>query len=430
MLGHYHLETLIEISSGGVVGVAEVSSIFVAAGLNSPEVIADPYPYYDRLRAASPVYGYADLPPGTVPGQDEPNVSWAVLRYADVAEAARDPQTFSSTDPLQAASTAPTLMLVNDDPPRHSALRAIAHKDFTPRRILDKGPWVAQAAAEILAPCGGRSFDFMTEVAPVLPARVMAKVIGVDDAVVPRFRNWATAFMLSADLTPADRESSNHEVAGFFADHVTRRYAQIDNGGEPPDDLVTALIREESDGQHLSRDEVIRFCVTLLVAGAETTTFLLGNLAATLLKHPELFGAVRADRSLIKPFIQETLRHSGPPQRLFRIATRDTRLGSADIKAGDWVALFYAAANHDPDVFEAPAEFRLNRPNANQQLTFGHGIHHCLGAGLARLEAECFLNALFDGFIAMEPGDGSLVRQTASLLNYGLDRCPVRLIPA
>lgn len=410
--------------------MGKISAPFAAADLNSPDVIANPYPYYDQLRTASPVYGYADLPPGTVPGQDEPKICWAVLRHADVVQAARDPQTFSSADPLQAGSTAPTLMLVNDDPPRHSILRAIAHKAFTPRRILDMGPWVAQVAAEILAPCGGRSFDFMTDVAPVLPARVMARVIGVDDAQAPRFRNWATAFMLSAELTPADREASNHDVAAFFVNHVNRRYAEIDAGGEPSDDLVTALIREAADGQRLSRDEVIRFCITLLVAGAETTTFLLGNLAATLLEHPALCGAMRADRSLIKPFIQETLRHSGPPQRLFRIATCDTRLGSANIKAGEWVALFYAGANHDPEVFDAPAEFRLNRPNANQQLTFGHGIHHCLGAGLARLEAECLLNALFDRFVAIEPGNGLRLRQTASLLNYGLDRCPVRLIPA
>lgn len=409
--------------------MAVAETAIQAARLNSPEVIANPYPYYDQLRAASPVHGYVDLPPGTVPGQDEPKISWAVLRHADVVEAARDAQTFSSADPLQAESTAPTLMLVNDDPPRHSKLRAIAHKAFTPRRILEKGPWVAQVAAEILAPCGGRSFDFMTDVAPVLPARVMAKVIGVDDAQAPRFRNWATAFMLSADLTPEAREASNREVAAFFVDHVNRRYALIEHGGDPPDDLVTALILEDSDGQRLTRDEVTRFCITLLVAGAETTTFLLGNLAATLLEQPQLFSAMRADRSLIKPFIQEVLRCSGPPQRLFRIATRDTRLGSADIKAGDWVALFFAAANHDPQVFDDPNTFRLNRPNANQQLTFGHGIHHCLGAGLARLEAECLLSALLDGFAALEPGDGPPVRQTASLLNYGLERCPVRLIP-
>lgn len=406
----------------------EASGAFSAADLSRPEVIASPYAYYDRLRPLSPVYGYADLPPGTVPGRDEPKNCWAVLRYAHVVEAARAPEIFSSADPLQAESSAPTLMLVNEDPPRHSELRAIAHKAFTPRRILDKAPWVARAAAEVLAPCAGRSFDFMDEVAPVLPARVMAQVIGVDDDQAPRFRDWATAFMLSADLTPAEREASNREVAAFFADHVRRRYDLIAAGGDPPDDLVTALIREESDGGRLTLDEVIRFCITLVVAGSETTTFLLGNLVAALIDHPELFSQMRADRSLIKPFIQETLRCSGPPQRLFRIATADVRLGDAEIKAGDWVALFFAAANHDPDVFDDPGAFRLNRPNANQQLTFGHGIHHCLGAGLARLEAECLLAALLDDFAAVEPGDGPRVRQTASLLNYGLERFPVRLV--
>jgi cytochrome P450 len=409
-------------------GLVTKERAFSAAALASPEVIANPYPFYDQLRAGSPVYGYRDLPPGTVPGQDEPKTCWAVLRYADVSEAARDPATFSSADPLQADSSAPTLMLVNEDPPRHGELRAIAHKAFTPRRILDKAPWVAAAAAEVVSSCADRDIDFMAEIAPVLPARVMAQVIGVDDIHAPLFRNWATAFMLSADLTPAQREASNAEAAAFFIDHVTRRYALIGSGAEAPDDLVTALIREEADGGRLTPDEVIRFCLTLVVAGAETTTFLLGNLVATLLDHPELYAALRADRALIKPFIQETLRCSGPPQRLFRIASVDTELGGARIRAGDWVALFFGAANHDPEVFEDPHAFRMNRPNANQQLTFGHGIHHCLGAGLARMEAEALLNAMLDRFVAVEPGQGPRVRQTASLLNYGLDHCPVRLV--
>ena len=236
--------------------------------------------------------------------------------------------------------------------------------------------------------------------------------------------------MLSADLSPAEREASNSEAAGFFIDHVSRRYALLAGGGQAPDDLVTALIREESNGQRLTPDEVIRFCLTLVFAGAETTTFLLGNLVAALLAHPDLYGRMRADRALIKPFIQETLRWSAPPQRLFRIASADCRLGGAEIAAGDWVALLFAAANHDPDVFDDPSAFRLDSPNAHQQLTIGNGVHHYLGAGLASLEAECLVTAMLDRFVVLKPGEGPLIRQTASLLNYGQDHCPARLIEA
>ena len=405
----------------------ENSGKFKAGDLANPSVIANPYPHYDLLRAGSPVWGYKDLPPGTVPGQDEPKTTWAVLRYSDVVSAAREPLTYSSADPLQAESSAPTLMLVNHDPPRHTELRAIAQKAFTPRRITDKAPWVAHAARQLLAESAAEEFDFMDHVAPMLPARVMAHILGVADSVVPRFRKWATAFMLSADLTPQEREASNQEVVAFFLDHVSQRYETIRKGVEPPDDLLTAFIREEADGGRLTFDEVVRFCVTLVVAGAETTTFLLGNVAATMVDQPELVARMRSDRELVKPFILETLRHSGPPQRLFRIATRDTTLRDAKIREGDWVALFFAAANHDADVFESPHEFKINRPNINQLLTFGHGIHHCVGSMLARLEAECLMNAILDSGRVLRAGDAPRVRQTASLLNYGLDRLPVRL---
>lgn len=408
----------------------DASGEFSASELASRKVIANPYPYYDLLRAASPVWGYRDLPPGTIPGQDEPKTAWAVLRYNDVALAARDPLTFSSADPLQSESSAPTLMLVNDDPPRHTALRIIAQRVFTPQRIAEKAPWVSAAVKEILAQVGPDEFNFMDTVAPVLPARVMAMLLGADDSIYPKFRKWATAFMLSADLTPAEREASNQEVAGFFLDHVTQRYADIKRGIEPPNDLLTAFIQEEGEGKQLTFEEVVRFCVTLVVAGAETTTFLLGNVAATMIDQPEITERMRADRSLVKPFLLETLRHSGPPQRLFRIATKDTMLGGANIKAGDWVAVFFAAANHDPEVFEDPHTFKLGRPNANKHFTFGHGIHHCAGAALASLEAECLMNALLDHPGKLCAGEAPRVRQTASLLNYGLDKLPVRLTAA
>jgi cytochrome P450 len=126
--------------------------------------------------------------------------------------------------------------------------------------------------------------------------------------------------------------------------------------------------------------------------------------------------------------MEETLRRDGPPQRLFRVALEDIDVGGAAVKAGDWAAIFFAAANRDPEVFEDPDALILNRPNIKQHMTFGHGIHHCMGAGVARMEGDKLLNGILDTYRALEPGSGPMVRQRGGLLNYGLERCPVAFL--
>ena len=130
----------------------------------------------------------------------------------------------------------------------------------------------------------------------------------------------------------------------------------------------------------------------------------------------------------MRPFIEESIRRDGPIQRLHRECTQDYEIGGTTIRAGDWVAVFFASANRDPAVWEAPNEFRLNRPNINRQLTFSHGIHHCMGSGVARNEASILINGLLDRYKSIEPA-GERRRQTGGLLNYGLDTCPVNLVP-
>lgn len=193
-----------------------------------------------------------------------------------------------------------------------------------------------------------------------------------------------------------------------------------------PDSLITALLKAEVDGEQLTLDEIIRFCITLVVAGSETTTFLLGNLLYNLATMPDIRAKLAADRSLIDAFIDESLRHGGPPQRLFRIATQDVEVGGRLIREGEWVALFFAAANHDPAVFPEPAKFDIARPNLNKQLTFGVGIHHCLGSALARMEGRALIEAVLDHMEDVSLGHEAPVPQRASLLNHGLDRLTLR----
>ena len=190
---------------------------------------------------------------------------------------------------------------------------------------------------------------------------------------------------------------------------------------------MSAFIQAEAEGKSLTKDEVIRFCLTLVVAGAETTGYLLGNLIDVLADRPDVFSLLKEDRTQIRAFIEESLRRDGPVQRLHRVCVQDYEIGGAQIKAGDWVAIFHASANRDPAVFENPNEFILGRPNMGKQMTFGHGIHHCMGSGIARAEATHLLNGILDRCTAIKPA-GERKRQRGGLLNYGLETCPVEFV--
>lgn len=402
----------------------EVAALVEA--LPKGDTIASPYALYEKLRPHCPAWGYRDYPPGTVPDADEPVTAWVLLDYAHVSAAARDHRVFSSRDPLQEQSSAPTLMLVNHDNPEHDRLRGIVNMAFSRRRVEALEPWVGEIVNDMLSRLGDGEVEVMDALAARIPARIMVGLLGLPDDVVEKFRRWATAFMLSADLAPEEREASNMELVQYFTATIERLYGALEKGEPVPDSLITALLKAEVDGEQLTLDEIIRFCITLVVAGSETTTFLLGNLLYNLATMPEIRARLAADPSLIDAFIDESLRHSGPPQRLFRIATQDVEIGGRLIREGDWVALFFAAANHDPAVFPVPSKFDITRTNLNKQLTFGVGIHHCLGSALARMEGRALIAAIVGCMDDVCLGRDAPVQQRASLLNHGLDSLTLR----
>ncbi len=397
--------------------------------LSRPEVIADPYPFYAALRDQSPLFGYSDLPPGTIPGDDVAPSSWAVLSHAQVTEVSKRPDIYSSRDPLQEASGAPTLMLVNHDDPEHRALRNTVQRFFTSSALAPQLDWLAVTSDQLIADMMGKPVDVMGGIAADLPAMMMTRMLDMPFEDFPKFRRWATAFMLSAPLTPEQRSVSNNEMLAYFAGQVQERAEALNkqDGSGTGGDFVSMLLQEQQGKPGLSVEEVIRFCFTLVVAGAETTTGLIGNLFWVAATQPEAFTQLRTDEALIDVFIEETLRIAGPPQRLFRIATQDTQLGDQIIRKDDWVAVFFAAANHDPAVWESPHEFRLDRPNPRAHFSFGHGVHQCLGAMLVRIEARAVLRALRERCARIEPGPEGFVRQTATQLSYALDTCSVLL---
>lgn len=396
--------------------------------LATPAIIANPYPAYDALRANSPVSGYADWPPGTVPGQDEPLQAWALLKYDQVLAAAKDHQTFSSAN-FQQGTGAPSLMLVNHDDPEHANLRRLVSLAFTPRRVRELHPQVVAVVKELLDALPAGDCDIVSELCGHLPARLMLRMLGLPAELSAAFQRWANAFMLSAAMSAEERGASNVEMVSYFQKTVAERAARLARGEPPSGDLIDALLSAEAEGKKLSHEEVWRFCFTLVVAGSETTMYYATNCLHVLVDRPDLFAALQADRSLISRFQSEVLRRTGPPQRLFRKVLRDVEIGGKKIAAGEWIALFYAAANHDPDVFADPYEFRLDRPNANAQLSFGHGIHYCLGAPLANLEVECLLNGILDRFQGMRRGRAPAVPQTATLLQHSFTSIPVQFEP-
>ena len=215
--------------NSAVRGASREAEALVEA-LPKGDTIASPYALYEKLRPHCPAWGYRDYPPGTVPDADEPVTAWVLLDYAQVSAAARDHRVFSSRDPLQEQSSAPTLMLVNHDNPEHDRLRGIVNMAFSRRRVEALEPWIGDIVNDMLSRLGDGEIEVMEALAARIPARIMVGLLGLPDEVVEKFRHWATAFMLSADLSPAQREASNRELVEYFTATVSRLHAALDKG--------------------------------------------------------------------------------------------------------------------------------------------------------------------------------------------------------
>jgi cytochrome P450 len=406
------------------------SSAEAIRALTTPEGITEPYPLYAALRESSPVYGLVDYPVGSIPGQDDPVTAWAVLKHDQVTQVLRDTETFSSRDPKQDPPGAPSIIFGRNDPPVHTAERRLANQAFTRSRVNAVRPWLQDYIGGLVDDLPlNQDVDVMQAIAYGTPSMVMTRFFGTPAADAARYRGWSQAFMLSAEMTAEERFASHMEMAGYFWELATaRRQAQEDK--DPGSyDFIDALVHAEEDGHQLPVEEILRYCVTVLAGGAETSMYTIGNLLAGMAQRPQIAAQLREDRTLVMPFIQETLRLTGPAQRLFRVTTRETTLGGKVIGEGERIAVFFAAANTDPAVFEDPLAFRLDRSNSNRHLSFGLGAHACLGSPLALLTAEVLMNAVLDRFDTVEFGDTPARRQNATLLINGFSELPLRFTP-
>jgi cytochrome P450 len=349
-----------------------------------PEVIADPYPVYRQLRDHAPVYW-------------SPQAStWVLSRYDDVAAALIDPATYSSASGIFPTPPGVDMtqlflpMLIMSDPPRHTQLRHLVSKAFTPRRIAGVEARIQTLVNNLLDQVSGAgTWDFVSGFAGPLPAIVIADMLGVPREDRDRFRTWSTTLIQSnpirGEFGPGlDAAAALYE---YFSTFLAERRAH------PRDDLMTALVRAEVDGEHLSEEELLGFCLLLLIAGHETTTNLLSNSAVVLAQHPESRRQLADNPALVPAAVEELLRYDSPVQGLGRTLTRQVDLHGQPMKAGDTVLLLFGSANRDDHAFPDADRFDINR-RPERQVAFGRGIHFCLGASLARLEARIALQAL------------------------------------
>jgi cytochrome P450 len=371
------------------------------AGMFDPGIVADPYPVYARWRTQRPVA--------------RPRERMYVLsRFADCEAVLADPAFGRPTEddlrltPRQAQPLARGADGVNArsmlqlNPPDHTRLRRLVSRAFTPARVRELAPRIEELTASLLdgafdGPDG--RFDLIVGLALPLPVAVISELLGIPVADRPRLVAWSDALARSLDpgfLIPEENRARMREARLEFASYL--RGLLPSRRRSPGDDLISALISGHDADGALTEGELVGLCMLLLVAGHETTRSLIGSSVLALLRHPAELAALSADPSLIESAVEEVLRYDPPVQLLTRFALRATSVAGRPIAAGSFVLMFLGAANRDPELCPDPDRFSVQRGgqqrSSNRHLAFGHGIHFCLGAPLARLEAVIALRQL------------------------------------
>jgi cytochrome P450 len=364
-----------------------------------PATVANPYLRFQQLREEDPVHWNQGIN------------SWTLTRYSDVLDALRDQRlsseqisAYSARLPEAAAEKVQPLirlfsdMMLMSDPPDHTRLRKLANKAFTPRVVDQMRSHIQNLVAELLdgieKDCrqDGR-FDVIADLAYPLPAIVISEMLGVPDADRNQFRKWAgdlAAFLGNIRIvaeTAEPAQKSALKLSDYLREIISQRRL------EPQEDLISALVAAEEEGDTFSEAELHSMCIMLMLAGHETTSNLIGNGLLALLQNRDQLERLQADPGMIDSAVEEFLRYESPAQSAARIALEDIEMGGRRIEKGQRVTLILAAANRDPERFSDPDRLDITRED-NRHLSFGFGSHFCLGTDLARLEGQISINAV------------------------------------
>jgi len=384
----------------------------------TPGFSENPYLFYHRMRNEAPVLLSAG--------------NWWVTSYAHVMTVLQDRRFGVEPPPgrpqpmppgYERLSEIPPHML-GRNPPDHTRLRGLVSKAFTPRVVEQLRPHIVQIANDLVDQVMPQSeMDLMADFAFHLPAIVIAEMLGVLSADRSQFKDWSNAIIqgMGMDSTPAERQASldaNLALVNYFDALITTRRAS------PGDDLITRMLEAEEQGNQLSTGEVISSCILLLIAGHETTTNLIGSGTLALLRHPDQLERLRHNPDLMETAIEELLRFESPVQRMMRFANVDLELGGQQVKQGQAVIPMMAAANRDPAAFADPDRLDIAR-NPNPHVGLGRGIHYCLGAPLARLEAAVAFSILLERLPNLRLTDSQPVWYRGSVIR-GLKTLPLQ----
>ena len=378
------------------------------------EIHEDPYPTYTRLRAEAPAYYNPTLD------------FWALSRFQNVWEAIQDWDLYSSAEgvSLERGSGGPP-MIIAMDPPRQQKLRRLVSKAFTPRRVAALEPTIRALTRKHLEPLlATGACDFIQDFAAKLPMDAISTMMDVPESDQDQLRGWADTLLHreegKADIPQAGLEAAG-KLARYFGEDLARRRAR------PGDDLISALLDAEIDGERLSDAEIVGFCFLLIIAGNETTTKMLGNAMTLLARHPDQRAWLLANPDGIAGAVEEVVRYDNSTQMLARVLTRDVALHGVTMPAGKKVLLLVGSANRDERSFERADQFDIRRREPNN-LAFGHGIHVCLGASLARLEGRVALEEVLPRMPEYEIDAAGLVRVHSANVR-GYSNVPLRFAP-
>ncbi|GCE07704.1 cytochrome P450 family protein [Dictyobacter aurantiacus] len=395
--------------------------------LNSPIFKANPYPTFAQLRATDPVHLYAST---------AEHKTWLITRYKDADAILRDDRfvkerrnTLPPEERAPIPETPPSpadlmsLMMTDFDPPTHTRLRSLANLSFTPRMVEQRRERIQQITDELIDGVEAKgTMDIIEEFAFPLPMRVIAEMLGVPAEDSVQLHVW-TKTIADALGDPVAFQQAGVQLQAF---HTYLHDLIEKKRRNPADDLATRLIQAESEGEHLSKRELMTMIFLLIVAGHDTTASMIGNSMLALLTHPDQMNLLREDPSLIKSAVEEFLRYRSPfMQATFRWAREDIQIGGKQIRCGDGILVSLAAANHDDEAFVDAEHLDITR-RENAHLAFGKGIHYCIGAPLARMEGQIAIGSLLRRFPAIKLSvDPATLTWRPGSIALGLNHLPV-----